>query len=269
MPDTPPPQDHNPQTVLTGITGSTVVVTGASRGIGRGLATSFARAGANVVLAGRDESALCDVEAEIDAMAGTGSYVVTDVTDPSALDAMAATAERRYGSLDILCANAGVFPTASVVGITAEEVDEIFAVNVRGTILAVKACLPAMRRAGRGRVIITSSITGALTGSPGWCHYGATKAAQLGYMRTAALELAADRVTINAVLPGNVLTERVAELGEEILGVMRSSIPMGRLATVEEIAAAAIFLASDQAAFITGQSLTIDGGQTLPEYNLA
>jgi 3-oxoacyl-[acyl-carrier protein] reductase len=132
-------------------------------------------------------------------------------------------------------------------------------------VFSVQACLPALARSGRGRVILTSSITGPITGFPGWTHYGATKAGQLGFMRTAAIELAPSRITVNAVLPGNIITEDVAGLAEEQQAKMSDAIPLRRLGTVDEIGYAALFLATEEAAYITGQTIVIDGGQVLPE----
>jgi 3-oxoacyl-[acyl-carrier protein] reductase len=113
--------------------------------------------------------------------------------------------------------------------------------------------------------VVTSSITGPATGHPGWSHYGASKAAQLGFIRTAAIELAPKKITINAVLPGNVLTEGLADLGQDYLDAMAASIPLRRLGSTEDIGHAALFLASAEAGYITGQTLVVDGGQVLPE----
>jgi 3-oxoacyl-[acyl-carrier protein] reductase len=114
-------------------------------------------------------------------------------------------------------------------------------------------------------VIQTSSITGPVTGYPGWAHYGASKAGQLGFMRTAAIELAASGITVNAIMPGNIVTEGLADLGDEYLRQMTGSIPLRRLGTVSEIGHTALFLASDEAGYITGQTIVVDGGQVLPE----
>lgn len=122
-----------------------------------------------------------------------------------------------------------------------------------------------LKRAEYGRVIITSSITGPLTGYPGWAHYGASKAAQLGFMRSAAIELAPYHITVNAILPGNILTEGLQDIGTNYLERMVSSIPLKRLGSIDDIAYATLFLASKEAGYITGQTLIIDGGQTLPE----
>jgi 3-oxoacyl-[acyl-carrier protein] reductase len=135
--------------------------------------------------------------------------------------------------------------------------------------LSVKACLPALERSGHGRVIVTSSITGPITGFPGWSHYGATKAAQLGFIRTAAIELASRGITINAVLPGNVVSEGLIEMGPEYREKMEASIPQRKLGTVQDIGHAALFFATDEASYITGQTLVIDGGQVLPESLMA
>jgi 3-oxoacyl-[acyl-carrier protein] reductase len=130
---------------------------------------------------------------------------------------------------------------------------------------SVQACLDALATSGHGRVVVTSSITGPITGYPGWSHYGASKAAQLGFLRTAAIELAPKRITINAIMPGNIATEGLADMGEEYIRGMEAVIPQHRLGTVEDIGHAALFFASDEAGYITGQTLVVDGGQVLPE----
>ena len=142
-------------------------------------------------------------------------------------------------------------------------------VNVKGTFFIVQAALSPLTASGHGRVVVTSSITGPITGYPGWSHYGASKAAQLGFIRTAAMELAPKQITINAVLPGNIVTEGLADLGQEYLDSMASAIPAGRLGTVADIGNAALFFATDEAAYITGQTLVVDGGQVLPESLMA
>ncbi|MFD0357677.1 3-oxoacyl-ACP reductase FabG [Streptomyces sp. NPDC127110] len=243
-----------------------VVVTGGTRGIGRGIAELFALRGAAVVVTGRDEGVARKVADELaDSTGGRVEGLGVDLRDPEAIEELAAEAERRHGHVDVVCANAGIFPEQPLRHMTAEDVDDVLAVNLRGSILTVKAFLPAMERAGHGRIVLTSSITGPATGYAGWTHYGASKAGQLGFLRGAALELAPSGITVNAVLPGNVRTEGLNGLGEEYLRRMTASIPLGRLGQTADIAHAALFLASDEAAFITGQTLTVDGGQTLPE----
>jgi 3-oxoacyl-[acyl-carrier protein] reductase len=148
---------------------------------------------------------------------------------------------------------------------TPEQLNEIMGINVNGTFFAVQACLDALIASGSGRIILTSSITGPITGYPGWSHYGATKAAQLGFMRTAAIELAPHKITVNAILPGNIMSEGMVENGEEYIASMARSIPAGALGTPEDIGHLAAFLATAEAAYITGQSIAVDGGQVLPE----
>jgi 3-oxoacyl-[acyl-carrier protein] reductase len=246
--------------------GRSVLVTGGSKGIGRGIAAVFATAGAHVTIAARSQA---DLDAAVGYLDGLGDGkvigVTADVAEPLSCVAMAKAAVEAFGGLDVLCANAGIFPDAPLATMTPEQLGEVLDVNVKGTVYSVQACLPALIGSGRGRVVLTSSITGPITGFTGWSHYGASKAAQLGFMRTAAIELAPHRITVNAVLPGNILTEGLKDLGEDYLAGMARSIPAGALGTPEDIGYAAAFLASDEAAYITGQALAVDGGQVLPE----
>jgi 3-oxoacyl-[acyl-carrier protein] reductase len=247
--------------MFTSIAGRGVVVTGGTRGIGKGIAGVFAGAGARVLITGRDEAAAKAAVSET----GAAGYVLADVAKKADCDKVAAAAAERLGGLDVLCANAGIFPDARLGDLTEADIDRVLGVNLKGTILTVQACLPLLKASGRGRVILISSITGPVTGYPGWTHYGASKAGQLGFMRTAAIELARDSITVNAVLPGNIATEGLAGLGEDYVNGMTAAIPMRRLGTVEEIGHTALFLATDEAGYITGQTIIVDGGQVLPE----
>ncbi len=253
--------------MFTSISGRSVIVTGGSRGIGKGIAQVFAKAGANVLITGRDEVVAKRTVEELASLnkGGKFSYFIGDVATEQACAEMAATAIQRHGGVDVLCANAGIFPDVRLKDMREVDIDLVLSTNVKGTILSVQACILALAASGHGRVILTSSITGPITGYPGWAHYGASKAAQLGFMRTASIELAPMGITVNAVLPGNVATEGLAELGEEYRRSMESSIPVGRLGEVNEIGYAALFFATDEAGYITGQALAVDGGQVLPE----
>jgi 3-oxoacyl-[acyl-carrier protein] reductase len=251
--------------MLTSIKGRVAVVTGASRGIGRGIAEIFARHGARVVVAARGREGAEAVAAAINAAGGEAVGLPCDVARPEEALRLAAAAEQHFGGIDILCANAGIFPAAKLTSMTPEQWDEVLNTNLKGSFLAVSACLPALRRSPHGRIVLTSSITGPITGYAGWSHYGASKAGQLGFMRTAAIELAPHGITVNAVLPGNIATEGLAANGEAYIAEMAAAIPLRRLGSVADVANAALFLASDEAAFITGQTLVVDGGQTLPE----
>ncbi len=244
------------------LAGKTVIVTGASRGIGHGMALRFGQAGLNVLVVSRNQADADKVAAEIGPHA---AGFAADVSAPEGCAAMAAAALARFGGINILCANAGIFPSAKLAEMTPEAFDHVINTNLRSAFLSTQAVLPAMKAAGGGRIILTSSITGPTTGLPGWSHYAASKAGQLGFMRTAALELAPLNITVNAVLPGNILTEGLIAIGTEYLSTMAAAIPLKRLGTPADIANTALFLASEEAAFITGQTITVDGGQTLPE----
>jgi 3-oxoacyl-[acyl-carrier protein] reductase len=252
--------------MFTPVTGRTALVTGGTKGIGKGIARTFADAGANVAIVGRDSDAGAAAQADL---GPNVAFIAGDVSSAAGADKMVADTLERFGSLDVLCANAGIFPDVKLEQMSEDDIDAIFATNVKGTMLTVKAAIPALARSGHGRVIITSSITGPITGYPGWSHYGATKAAQLGFLRTAAIELAPHRITMNAVMPGNIETEGLDELGPEYKAKMESSIPQKRLGTVADIGNAALFFATDEAGYITGQTIVVDGGQTLPESLMA
>lgn len=242
-----------------------VIVTGGSRGLGRGISKVFASEGAHVLVVARQQDAGERTVKEIADAGGTASFFRADVSSSDDLEAMAKAAVDRHGGIDILCSNAGIFPLARLDQMAEEEWDTVNSVNLKGTFLAVKACLPEMIKKGEGRILLTSSITGPITGYPGWAHYGATKAGMLGFMRTAAIEFAKYNITINAVMPGNIMTEGLEDIGDEYLRRMVQAIPMGKLGTPEDIGYAMLFLASREANYITGQTLVVDGGQTLPE----
>lgn len=248
--------------MFSSLHGRTAVVTGGSKGIGLGIAKTFASAGVNVVITARNEDDLARACAE---GGGRITSVSADVSNPDDCKRVVATTVERHGGLDILCANAGIFPSARLEVLTSDDIDQVLGVNFKGTVFMVQAALDALTASGHGRVVITSSITGPLTGFPGWSHYGASKAAQLGFLRTAAMELAPRRITVNAVLPGNIVTEGLVEMGEDYLNQMAATIPAGRLGSVADIGNAALFFATDEASYITGQTLVVDGGQVLPE----
>jgi len=251
--------------MLTSVKGRSVLVTGGSRGIGRGIARVFSRQGAKVMIASRG---LDDAQLVVDELSSAGAIVAAvqcDVSDWASVQGAVASTAETFGGIDILCANAGIFPQTKLVDLDPAEWDRVMATNLKSAFLSVKACIPYFEKAGKGRVVLTSSITGPVTGYPGWAHYGASKAGQLGFLRTAAMELARYNTTINAVMPGNIVTEGLEGLGEDYLKTMAASIPLKRLGAVEDIGNAVLFFASDEAAYITGQQLVIDGGQTLPE----
>ena len=255
--------------MFTSLEGRSAIVTGGSNGIGRGIAEMFAGAGVNVLVTARNQADLDATVAGLADLQGRVSDVVADVTSPDDCRRAVESALERHGGLDIVCANAGIFPSGRLEELTPDDIEQVLAVNFKGTVFVIQAALPALAASGHGRVIITSSITGPITGYPGWSHYGASKAAQLGFLRTAAMELAPKQITINAVLPGNIITEGLVEMGQEYMDQMAASIPAGRLGSVADIGNAALFFATDEAGYITGQTLVVDGGQILPESSQA
>ncbi len=251
--------------MLTSVEGRSVIVTGSSKGIGKGIATVFANQGARVLIVARGLSDAEATAAEIRESGGTASAFSADVTKSEELDAMAAAAAERHGGIDVLCCNAGIFPQSHLENMSSDEWDLVLGTNLKGTFLAIKSCLSHLKKSSCGRIILTSSITGPITGYPGWTHYGASKSGQLGFMKTACMEFAKYGITINAVMPGNIVTEGLMGLGEDYLETMAASIPLKRLGSVADIGNAALFFASDEAGYITGQTIVVDGGQTIPE----
>jgi 3-oxoacyl-[acyl-carrier protein] reductase len=242
------------------LTDQVAVVTGGARGIGRGIGAVLAAEGATVVVVDVDAEPAESVAAEFGGIA-----VPADVTDVASVEAMAARVVAELGRIDIVCANAGAYPFADLDALDEETWNRVMDLNVGGAVRTIRACLPTLRARGYGRIVLTSSITGPVTGQPGFAHYGASKAAMLGFMRSAAVELAQSGITVNAVMPGNVATEGLAETSDEHQARMLTSIPMGRYAEPEEVGWAVRFLASPEAGYITGQTLIVDGGQVLPE----
>jgi 3-oxoacyl-[acyl-carrier protein] reductase len=246
--------------------GRVAVVTGAANGVGLGIAEVLAEEGARVVLVDVDAGAGERAAAALRESGHDALALQANVVDGAAVAAMGVEVLERYGRIDILAANAGVYhPPVALDAMRDADWDRVMDINVKGVVHSIQACLPAMRQGRYGRVVVTSSITGPLVGAPSLSHYAASKAALLGLMRTAALELADDGITVNAVMPGNVRTPGIEAFGAEFVQGMVDSIPLKRLAEPADVGWAVRFLASEEAGYITGQTLVIDGGQVLPE----
>lgn len=241
------------------------MIIGAGKGIGRGIAKVFSREGAKLLVVGRNEASLKQLVQEISATNGIIEYHVGDMGNENDMQNAAKKAMDCFGQLDILCPNAGIYPENWLGQMTLAQWNEVMTTNLTGVFLATNACLRIMKNQKYGRIVITSSISGPKVGLPGYSHYTASKAGISGFIRTAAIEFAKYNITINAIEPGNILTENLEEMGIELIKSMEKDIPMGRLGTVEDIGLATLFLASDEANFITGQTLVIDGGQVLPQ----
>jgi 3-oxoacyl-[acyl-carrier protein] reductase len=247
------------------LVGKSVLVTGGSAGIGFGIARLFARSRAKVAIVARTAAKVAEAADTLSLEGQPVFGIAADISRGDGVETAVARVAAGHGGLDVLCLNAGIYPLETLDTISEENWDRVLAVNLRSNFLCVQKALPLLSRSSQPRIVLTSSITGPVTGIAGFAHYGASKAAQLGFMRNIAVELATSRITVNAVLPGTILTESLAQLGEDLVEAARACVPLGRLGTVDDVAHAVLFLASGEAGFITGQTLIVDGGQVLPE----
>jgi 3-oxoacyl-[acyl-carrier protein] reductase len=247
------------------VAGKVAIVIGAARGIGAAIAERLLEEGARLALADTLEDEGRATAARL-AELGEAQFVATDVSDEASVEALVQATLARWGRLDIMVQNAGIYPLTLLPDITVEEWDRVLAVNLRGCFLSIRTASVPMRAQRYGRVVLTSSITGPRVSSPGHSHYSASKAGINGLIRAAALELAPSGITVNGVEPGNIATEALsAHRSREYADAMTRSVPLGRLGTPREVAHAVIFLASDEAAYVTGTTVVIDGGQILSE----
>jgi 3-oxoacyl-[acyl-carrier protein] reductase len=252
------------------LAGKVAIITGAGKGIGKVVAELFAKEGCKVVLVSLHEETGGKVCDEIRANGGEALFVRADVSKQADMERMIERTKAVYGTVHILCHNAGIYPLNLLKDMTEQEWDNVLDVNLKGVFLAVKACIPSMMNQNYGRIVITSSITGPRTGFPGNVHYGSAKAGILGFIHNAAIELAKYHVTINALEPAWTLTPGLeVQMSKEEIREIAKSIPLGELADPLDTAYASLFFSTDESRFITGQSLIIDGGLTLVEIKSA
>ena len=245
---------------MSRLSGQRALVTGASRGIGRAIALRLAAEGASVALnynSGREEAEA--VAAEI---AGAGGNAVTlpgNVADATQAEALVDGAVGALGGLDILVNNAGITRDNLLMRLSEDDWDAVLDTNLKGVFLCTKAAIRPMLRQRSGRIVNMSSVV-ALTGNPGQANYTAAKAGLIGFTRTVAREVASRGITVNAIAPGFIATQMVESIPEDLRGQIRERIPLGEFGTPEDVAGCVAFLASADAAYITGQVLSIDGG---------
>jgi len=242
------------------LAGKIAVVTGGSRGIGRAVSVALAEAGAHVLINYRsNEEAAQETLRLIEEAGGTGELLGFDVADPESVDAAIKDAASRHGRIDILVNNAGIAIDQLLLRVSPKDLEMTWATNVNGAVYCAKACIRPMMRNRWGRIISLSSVV-AESGNAGQVVYSSSKAALLGMTRTLAREYASRGITVNAVAPGFIETEMTADLSDAAREGIIAQTPLGRIGRPEEVAAAVVFLASEEASYITGQVVRVNGG---------
>ena len=248
------------------LAGKVAIITGAGQGIGEAIARLFAREGAKIIVNARTEAKVISVAEDITADGGVACGVPADIGESTGVEQLIEETQQRFQHIDILVHNAGIFPYALLEDLDEDSWNKVLNVNLTSAYRLTKACLPAMKERGAGRVLFTSSVQGNYVAVPGCAHYAASKAGLTGLIKSAALELAPHKITVNSVEPGLVLTSGVEQaLSERRRGLMADYVPLKRWGEPVEIAHAMLYLASKEAAYVTGQTIVVDGGALLPQ----
>ena len=244
------------------LTDKVAIVTGASRGIGKTIAETFANAGAHVVCAARTTDAIQAVAREINSNGASAGHTTCDISDKESFTNLVQTTVQEHERLDILVNNAGVTRDALLMRMKDEDWDTVLNINLKGAYHGMKAAIRPMMKNRSGRIINITSIVG-LTGNPGQANYAASKSGLIGMTKSVAKEVATRSITVNCIAPGWIETDMTDELTDAAKQEFLSRIPAGRIGTTDDIACAALFLASDEANYITGQTITVDGGRII------
>jgi 3-oxoacyl-[acyl-carrier protein] reductase len=244
---------------MSGVSGRVALITGASQGIGRACAVALAQAGAQVALAARSTKKLEAVKAEIEAAGGRAEVFELDLASEESIKACAKAVVAAFGKIEILVNNGGITRDTLMLRMKRQDWDDVLTTNLTGAFLMTQACASPMLKARWGRVINVASVVGE-TGQAGQANYAASKAGLIGLTKSLARELASRSITVNAIAPGYIATAMTDALTEDQKNAMLSHVPLGRAGTAEEIAAATVFLASEEAGYITGHTLDINGG---------
>jgi 3-oxoacyl-[acyl-carrier protein] reductase len=244
---------------MSGLAGRVALVTGASRGIGRAIARRLARDGAHVLVGARDAARVAEVVSEITAAGGRAEAVAIDVADKSSVEAAFGGFLATHGRLDVLVNNAGVTRDNLLLRMKADDWDQVLATNLTGAFHCTQAALRPMIKQRGGRIVNITSVVG-LAGNAGQANYAASKAGLIGFTKSVAREVASRSITANAVAPGFIETDMTAAMTDKAREAVVSAVPLGRVGQADDVAAAVAFLVSDEAAYITGQVLAVDGG---------
>ena len=238
------------------------VVTGASRGIGKAMAETYAQAGAHVICVSRNEDALNGVADLIRSNGGSASVAACNVSDLENFQKLIKDTADNYGSVDILVNNAGITRDTLIMRMSEDDWDIVIDINLKGAFNGIKAVTRTMMKQKSGRIINISSVVG-LTGNAGQVNYAASKAGLIGLTKSAAKEIGSRGITVNCIAPGYIATDMTNQLDDQAKDLLISQIPLGRIGSPDDIAATALFLASDEAGYITGQTFTVDGGMVM------
>ncbi|MEO8401674.1 MAG: SDR family NAD(P)-dependent oxidoreductase [Gammaproteobacteria bacterium] len=245
------------------LVGKVAIVTGGGSWIGKEIAALYASQGAMVFILGRDVVKLKQAVTEISHDGGNAGYIQTDISQEQSVHRAIEHIISEYGQVDIVVQNAAVFPMHAIDKMRVQDWQYVIDINLTGSFIVLKAVATIMKKQQSGKIVFISSIAGEKLGFPGFAHYAASKAGMNGLMRTAALELASYNITVNSIEPGNIFNNEISAASRSEMKAMLDQIPLRRLGKPIDVANLALFLATDESSFITGQNFVVDGGETI------